>query len=183
MEAQTVVALVATGVAVISAVGVPVLTFRLALRQDQVRWLRERRADTYVDVLTEAHAEREWFRYETADDDVRERMRMYFTDLRLPPLERARLGSRGTIFASRGVNRLFNGFQGVLARESLTRPRHEADRSATLVQVADAFDELQDAIRHELGADNITLDQPSPNPFVDAFRRGWEAGPGGRKAT
>ncbi|HEY3139909.1 MAG TPA: hypothetical protein VGJ86_02205 [Acidimicrobiales bacterium] len=30
------------------------MTFKLALRRDQVRWLRERRAQLYVDLLTGA---------------------------------------------------------------------------------------------------------------------------------
>jgi hypothetical protein len=100
MEAETVIALLSAGLAAIVAVSVPWMTFRLALRQDQVRWLREQRAQLYVDLLTEAYAEQQYFEYEIADDDTRERMRGHFVDLRLPPMERARLGARGTIFAS-----------------------------------------------------------------------------------
>ena len=74
----------------------------------RARWLREQRAQLYVDLLTEAYAEQQHFEYTTADDESRERMREYFVDLRLPPLERARLGARGTIFASRAVNQAFN---------------------------------------------------------------------------
>jgi hypothetical protein len=33
------------------------MTYRLILRQDAIRWLRERRAQFYVDLRTEAHAE------------------------------------------------------------------------------------------------------------------------------
>lgn len=46
-------------------------------------------------------------------------MSTYFKDLRLPEFERARLGSRGTIFGSRHVNGLFNRMQGMMATESL----------------------------------------------------------------
>ncbi len=43
MDAQTAVALVSALLATIIAVAVPVMTFRLALRQDAIRWLREGR--------------------------------------------------------------------------------------------------------------------------------------------
>jgi hypothetical protein len=173
MDAQTIVAIVI-------AVVVPIVAFRLALRQDQARWLRERRAETYVDLLTEAHAEMEYFRYTTADDDVRERMSKYFKDLRLPELERARLGARGTIFASREVNILANRLDGLLARESMVRPRHEGDRAVTRVRVAGAFEELQDAIRRELGADKISLGGKG-SVLGAAFRKGWQRAGGGAK--
>jgi len=173
MDAQAVIAVVATGLAAIVAVVVPLVAFRLALRQDQVRWLRERRADTYVDMLTEAHAERQWFEYDTADDDTRARMSEYFTDLRLPALERARLASSGTIFASRDVNTLFNRMQGVFFEESMVRPpRHEGDRAVTRVRVGRVFDELQTAIRGELGADDIML-AGKESVLGSAFRKGW----------
>lgn len=119
MHADTIVALIAVITAVITAVIVPWMTFRLALRQDQARWLREQRTQLYVDMLTEAYAEQKYIEWATADDETRERTREYFTsaDVRLPPLERARLGARGTIFASRTVNQLFNqiGSEGMSA--------------------------------------------------------------------
>jgi hypothetical protein len=34
------------------------MAYRLTLRQDEVRWLRERRAQLYVDLLTSARRER-----------------------------------------------------------------------------------------------------------------------------
>jgi hypothetical protein len=158
MEAGTVVALVSAGLAAIIAVSVPWMTFRLALHQDQARWLREQRTQLYADLLTEAYAEQQYFDYEIADDDTREQMRRYFVDLRLPPLERARLGARGTILASRTVNRLFNRLQGEAMNSLLiTRPRHEGDRLVARMRVGRALDELQAAIRRELGADTIPL--------------------------
>jgi hypothetical protein len=159
MEAETVIALLSAGLAAIVAVSVPWMTFRLALRQDQVRWLREQRAQLYVDLLTEAYTEQQYFEYEIADDDTRERMRRHFVDLRLPPMERARLGARGTIFASQTVNRLFNRLQGEALNITLTAwPRHEGDRLVARLRVGEAFDELQAAIRRELAADAISLD-------------------------
>jgi len=159
MEAGTAVALLSAGLAAIIAVSVPWMTFRLALRQDQVRWLREQRAQLYADLLTEAYAEQQYFEYEIADDETREHMRRHFADLRLPPLERARLGARGTIFASRTVNRLFNRLQGeALNSAFIMRPQHEGDRLVARMRVGGALDELQAAIRRELGADAISLD-------------------------
>ena len=87
MHAETVIALVSTGLAAIIAVVVPWMAFRLALRQDRARWLRGQRAQLYVDLLTEAHAEQEYFHYAMAADEDRERLRKYWTDLRLAPLE------------------------------------------------------------------------------------------------
>jgi hypothetical protein len=52
MHAETVIALISTGLAAIIAVVVPWVAFRLALRQDRARWLREQRAQLYVDMLT-----------------------------------------------------------------------------------------------------------------------------------
>jgi hypothetical protein len=81
-------------------------------------------------------------------------MRKYFVDLRLPPLERARLGARGTIFASRTVNRLFNRLQAEASTSLfITHPRHDGDRLVARMRVGRALDELQAAIRRELGAD------------------------------
>jgi len=65
--------LIAALLATIIAVIVPVMTFRLALRQDQSRWIREQRADLYMDMLTEAYAEQEWLKLETAPESIQER--------------------------------------------------------------------------------------------------------------
>jgi hypothetical protein len=100
MHADTAVALVSVILATIIAVTVPWVTFRLALRQDRERWIREQRSQLYVDMLTEAQAEQDWLEYAVADEETKQAARSWFTDKRLPPLERARLGARGTIFAS-----------------------------------------------------------------------------------
>jgi hypothetical protein len=158
MEPETVAALLSVGLAAIIAVSVPWMTFRLAMRQDQVRWLREQRAHLYADLFTEAYAEQQYFDYQIADD-TRQRMGKYFVDLRLPPLERARLGARGTILASRSVNRLFDRLQAEASTSLfITPPRHEGDRLVARVRVGRALDELQAAIRGELGADTTSLD-------------------------
>jgi hypothetical protein len=127
---------------------------------DRERWLRDRRAELYVDVLTEAHAEREYFDYDIADDETRERKRRNYVDLRLPPFERARLGARGTAFASRNVNRLFNHVQSEALDATWRRPQHEGERAVARVRVGGAFGELEAAIRRELDADSIDRTTP-----------------------
>jgi hypothetical protein len=162
MGAQTAVALVAALLATIIAVAVPVMTFRLALRQDAIRWLRDRRAELYVDLLAEAHAEQQYLELATADEETREAAQDHFTvtDTRLPPLERARLGARGTIFASQTVNRLFNRLmaEGGLALLNLDGLHPDAAQLRTQVRFGGIMDELEAAVRHELGADRIHLE-------------------------
>lgn len=154
MTAQTALTLVPTAIAVIIAVVVPWFTFRLALRQDRLRRLHDQRAQLYVDLLTEAHAELKYFEIDIEDDDTRKRMAAHQVDLRLPPMERARLGSRGTIFASRTVNRLFNALQSRALLTTLTRrPNDEPSRTAARMHVGEAFDALEAAVRQEMGAD------------------------------
>jgi hypothetical protein len=83
-------------------------------------------------------------------------MDAYRTDLRLPPLERARLRSRGTIFASRAVNRLFTQLQGqALSATLIGRPKNEGERLVGRLQVGKAFDALEAQVRNEMGADEI----------------------------
>ena len=88
-------------------------------------------------------------------------MRKYWTDLRLAPLERARLGARGTIFASRTVNRLFMQVEAQ-GRAIVLEPQLDEGRQILVrMRIAGALAELEDAIRRELGADRILL-EPSP---------------------
>ncbi len=153
---QTALTLVPSAIAVTVAVLVPWFTFRLALRQDRDRRLHDQRAHLYVDLLTEAYAETRQFEYEIADEDTRKRMQSYRTDLRLPPLERARLGSRGTIFASRPVNRLFTQLQGIAALTTLVdRAQNEGDRTVARARIAGAFEALEVQVRREMGADAV----------------------------
>jgi len=155
MQSQTALSLVPSAIAVIVAIVVPWFTFRLALRQDRLRRLRDQRAELYVDLLTEAHAEQDFFEYDIADDETRLRVSAYRTDLRLPPLERSRLGSRGTIFASREANRLFNRLQGLALSATLIRPKNEGERITARLAVSDAFEALQAQMRREMGTDDI----------------------------
>lgn len=64
-------------------------------------------------MLTEAQAEQEWLQYATAAQETKQAVRDSggYTDKRLPPLERARLGARGTIFGSQTVNSLLTRWE------------------------------------------------------------------------
>ena len=55
-----------------------------------------------MDLLTQARAEQFYLSFVTSSETAREQMREVFaeTDTRLPPLERARLGANGSVFAS-----------------------------------------------------------------------------------
>jgi hypothetical protein len=164
MDAATAAALVSAGLATIIAVTVPWMTFRLALRQDAIRWLREQRAQLYVDMLTEAQAEYAWLQYALADDTARERMAPHFQDLRLAPLERARLAARATVLGSRAVNRVFSRLmtEGGRALLNLNQLDSEALQMLSRVQLGGIVDELEAAVRLELGADRIPLGAAAP---------------------
>jgi hypothetical protein len=159
MDATT-VAFVSAIIAAIIAVSVPWFTFRLALRQDQQRWLREQRTDLYVDVLTEAYAEEFYLEYTMTDPETQQRTQPLFSrnDVRLPPLERARLGSRAEMLGSPTVNRLFNEIGSVSMRLKLMRGvEDEGKAMIARVEMGRIRDQLREAVRHELGADRIVI--------------------------
>src|SRR5215813_9772295 len=85
------------------------MAYRLTLRRDAIQWLRERRAQLYVDMLMQARAQQFYLSFITSSDTAREQMREVFaeTDTRLPTVERARLGARGSAFASPKVRGLY----------------------------------------------------------------------------
>jgi hypothetical protein len=144
---------------VVVAVVVPWLTFRYALRQDQRRWVRDQRAQVYVDLLVEASAENEWLMYELTARDAVDDGHAFDApkqpeDHRLPDLERRRLGARALAYGSREVVRRHN----VLSREGLwalmapdKARRHQARWRAEV-----AFSDLQSQIRRELETEHDT---------------------------
>jgi hypothetical protein len=156
----TAVAVGSAVLAAIIAVTVPRLTFRLAMRQDHDRWLRDQKSALYVDLLTEANAEARYIRHAAARPEVRERAAEFFAaaDVRLPPLERARLGARGSIFGSPAVNELFNKLLSVGSEATLGQ--HDDDGTAANMRVGELMDKLEAMVRHELRADRIRLHDP-----------------------
>jgi hypothetical protein len=121
--------------------------------------MRERRAQLYVDLLTEAHAEQFYLAFVTSSDTAREQMREVFaeTDTRLPPLERARLGASGSVFGSPKVRGLYELLMAEAWPVSLNPGRFRSDeaRMRVLARTAGILGELEAAVRRELGADRI----------------------------
>jgi hypothetical protein len=136
------------------------MAYRLTLRQDAIRWMRERRAQLYVDLLTEAHAEQFYLAFVTSSDTAREQMREVFaeTDTRLPPLERARLGASGSVFGSPKVRGLYELLMAEAWPVSLNPGRFRSDeaRMRVLARTAGILGDLEAAVRRELGADRIS---------------------------
>jgi len=122
-------------------------------------------------MLTQAYAERYHVTFATSSDSARELMRESFaaTDARLPPLERARLGASGSVFASHQVRGLYD----LLFAEAWpvtvnpARFRSEEARMQVMARIAGILGDLEMAIRRELGADQI---KPKTEPWGDNTR-------------
>ena len=161
----------ATSVTTVVVTAVPLLLlatlgFWLALRQDEVRWLRDKRADLYIDLLIEGYAEHNWVREELtameireisdengtdydagrrAEDDWRDRIGR-LTDTRLPTSERALLGARMSAFATVEVRRLFNAIGAC----SPLPPPARGQATALKVRLALAWEALDGGVSAEL---------------------------------
>jgi hypothetical protein len=127
-------------------------------------------------LLTEAHAEQYYLGFVTSSDTAREQMREVFaaTDTRLPPLERARLGARDSVFASPEVRGLYDLLFAEAWPVSLNPGRFRSDeaRMKVLARTAGILGELEAAVRRELGADRSP---PMTGPaLLDMQRRRTE---------
>ena len=188
MDASSVIALISTIVAAVIAIVVPQVSFRLTLRVDQTRWLREQRATVYVDLLTETYAEQQWLELDMADEETRRRMLTYTTDLRLPPLERARLGVRASMYGSRSVKDLFNRLPAEIFWNTpiVGEPTESQKREARL-RVGAILEELQRVIRAEMETDRLLLTAKSsllqePHPAQRAVRDVYREHEAGQKS-
>jgi hypothetical protein len=74
--------------------------------------------------------------------------------LRLNPVARVRLGARVAALASRTIPAAFADFLSKASRASVPLPHDQDEQMATVFMIADAFDELQAAVRVEMGADD-----------------------------
>ena len=63
---------VTAAISTTSALLVAIIGFWLALRQDKVRWVREKRSELYIDLLAEAHAEEQWMVNRLTAREIRE---------------------------------------------------------------------------------------------------------------
>jgi hypothetical protein len=124
------------------------------------RWLRDHRAQLYVDMLTQARAQQFYMSVITSSETAREQMREVFaeTDARLPLLERSRLGANGSVFAGPKVR----GLQELLFAESWPvelnprRFRSDEARLRVLRLTAGMLSDLDAATdRREFGADRL----------------------------
>src|SRR6516165_7570770 len=117
-------------------------------------------------MLTQARAQQFYLSFITSSDPAREGMREVFAeeDARLPPLERARLGANGSVFAGPQVRGLYE----LLFAESWPvevnpgRFRSDEARLRVLGRTAGILHELEAAIRRELGADQIPVKTAPP---------------------
>jgi hypothetical protein len=77
------------------------------------------------------------------------------TDTRLPPVERARLGARGSVFGSPKVRGLYELLMAEARPVSLNPGRLRSDeaRMKVLARTAGIPGDLEAAVRRELGAD------------------------------
>jgi hypothetical protein len=119
-----------------------------------------------VVTLTQARAQQFYLGFITSSDPARKVMREVFTeeDTRLPPLERARLGANGSVFASPEVRGLYE----LLFAEAWpveVNPgwfRSDEARMKVLARTAGILVDLEAAVRRELGADRIPPMTGSP---------------------
>ena len=79
------------------------------------------------------------------------------TDTRLPPLERARLGASGSVFASHQVHGLYDLLFAEAWPVTVNPARFRSDeaRMQVMARIAGILGDLEMAIRRELGADQI----------------------------
>jgi len=105
-------------------------------------------------MLTQAYAERYWVTFATSSDAARELMRESFTatDTRLPPL-----GASGSAFASHQVHGLYDLLYAEAGPVTVNPARFRSDeaRIQVMARIAGILGDLEMAIRHELGADQI----------------------------
>lgn len=149
-----IIAIASATLSAVVGVCVPGLTFRYALRQQQVGWLRAERAKLYADLLAEAQAEKDRLESDMAAPEDRERMGELYPDLRLSRGERAQLGARANALASREVMALYNTLERHVFELFVSGgPRHEGDRLVVRGKMTGTLDELREAIRSELESD------------------------------
>jgi hypothetical protein len=176
VHTESIIALSTALFAAVVAVVVPVWTFNRTLELERVKWVRDQCANLYIDILAEAYAEKQWFldlmtRREITLIEARNGgehrgpSRANFPpspDLRLDPVERARLGARGAVFASHKVTVAFNTFTVALGRPSLIPPQTELEAQAAKLKADELFDALSTAIRTELGGGaELALSEPT----------------------
>jgi hypothetical protein len=110
-------------------------------------------------MLMQARAQQFYLGFITSGDTAREGMREVFAeeDTRRPPVERARLGANGTVFASPEVRGLYERLFAEAWPVDVNPGRFRSDeaRMHVMARIAGILGDLEAAIRCELDADQI----------------------------
>ena len=150
MTAQTWVALGAALLAAVVAVTVPLVTFRMTLRLEKLKWLRDQRAKLYAELIANAIAECEPYR---KADAAPERIQQ----LSLPPRERAELGARAMMFASDRVRRAWMRIAAYAEAHPPPKTFTDEEQHHAQQLLHDHFTALLDAVRDEMSAPDPRL--------------------------
>jgi hypothetical protein len=106
-------------------------------------------------MLMQARAQQFYLGFITSSDTAREQMREVFaeTDTRLPTRERARLGAKGSVFASPKVRGLYERLFAEAWPVEVNPGRFRSDeaRLRVLGRTARILGDLEAAVRRELG--------------------------------
>jgi hypothetical protein len=128
---------------VIVAIVVPYLAYQLAMRQDQRKWARDKRAELYVDIFTRQAVDRHLLAPEA---EVAEGNRSDFLD------ENRLLLARIQAFASRRVREQYVFYVNVIADF-----QDNPDDERKMVSAVRTFNELSGLMRRELTSDRRIL--------------------------
>lgn len=127
------------------------LTFRFATRQDAGRWSRDKRAEVYVEALTEASAEKDWVHREVSRVSDPHGNWSRLPDDRLGSFERRRLGARLAAFGTPEVVAAHQAFMAAVGKYMLpVTLQGVAPPMGSHWPLEEAFRKLETVIRDEL---------------------------------
>lgn len=137
---------------VVAALVVPTVGFALALRQDNIRWARERRAELYIDLLAQAHADKAMMQSRLARWEAEAKGEDPGDGEQpadpMDPKTRAMLEARMAAFSTAAVRRAFVEMYTPFLGQGAVDLGNYKRRSG---EIDDAILRLQTRIRRELG--------------------------------
>jgi hypothetical protein len=131
--------------AAVVAVTVPLVTFRMTLRLEKLKWVRDQRAKLYAELIANAIAECEPYRNAQA---APERIHQ----LTLQPRERAELGARAMMFASDRVRQAWMRIAAYTEAHPPPQTLTDEEQHHAQQLLHDRFTALLDAVRDEISA-------------------------------